>query len=336
MCKKGTVAACILYITNGCTMVVSMAGLAVGIWLLVADTAVTNSIPDYLAVAITVIMAVVLLVSGLGVFATVAQMKENQDSDPNTGSALGKEGCCTKDCCNSCGISLYGFLAIFGSLLAFAMGVVALHYSAALPNEITNLYANTTTVATIEGWFSDLDSYIDTTVYSAILSSTGGGDWIDTQDLLGCCGWNDTSADPSIYLTGSCCSNSDGSNRTLVDSLSEDSIQQLFNGDVSVTFSECNTIDSAVLTCKGIMLYTTESNLLAVGIVLLVLFFILLVCFVCALVVRYCAGGQGSSAAVKPMEEGSLAKVDLNDDKTSSSGGAASSAGGSSSKSAEV
>lgn len=327
MCKKGTVAACILYVTNGVTMVVSLAGLALGIWLLAADNAVTNSVPDYLAVAITIIMAVVCVISGLGVFATVAQMKENMDSDPNTGSALGKEGCCTKDCCNSCGISLYGFLAIFGSLLSLAMGVVALHYSEALPAEVSTLYANNSAVTTIESWFTQLDSYIDDKVTAAIVSSSSGTDWIDTQNLLGCCGWN-TTVD---YLTGDCCT-SGSANATVVDSLSEEVITSLFNGETAISFAgSCNAYGDAVLTCKGVMLVATEGNLLGFGIGLLVMFFILLVCFICALVVRYCSGGQGG-ASVQPVDpikdEDAPPKVDLNEDKDkkdakSSTGGSA-------------
>merc|ERR1719473_1824306 len=106
-------------------MLVALVGLGLGIWLLVANTAVTKSVPDYLAVTIVVAMGIFAFVAGLGVFSTVAQMKENADTDPNTGKGLGKEGCCTKDCCNSCGLSLYSFLSIIGSLLALALGIVS-------------------------------------------------------------------------------------------------------------------------------------------------------------------------------------------------------------------
>ena len=292
-------------------MAVSLAGLAVGIWLLAADTAVTNSIPDYLAVTVVIVMSVVALIAGLGVFATVAQMKENMDSDPNTGKALGQEGACTKDCCNSCGISLYAFLSLFGALLAFAMGVVAIHYSEALPAEVQTLYVNSTAVSTVEGWFADLDTYIDDKVNSLIVaSSSTGQDWIDTQDLLGCCGWDNVSATPSIYLTGSCCTGG-----VLADSLDSQTIEQLLTGEIAVSLAGgCNELNGDTLTCKGIMLVSTEGNLLAVGIVLLVIFFVLLVCFVCALVVRYCSGGQGEAGKVAPVKD-PPPKVDLSDDK---------------------
>ena len=66
MCKKGEIAACILYVTNSISFVLAIAGLAIGIWLLTADTGVTNSFPDYLSVAIVISMSVILLLGGLG------------------------------------------------------------------------------------------------------------------------------------------------------------------------------------------------------------------------------------------------------------------------------
>jgi len=316
MCKKGEIAACILYVTNSISFVLAIAGLAIGIWLLTADTGVTNSFPDYLSVAIVISMSVILLLGGLGIFATVAQMKENKDHNANTGKALGKEGCCTKDCCNSCGISLYGFFAIAGSLLALALGVVALYYSGALPAEVTALYDNTTASDTVNGWFASLDTYIDSSIYGAISASVGGTDWIATQNLLGCCGWNDTQADPTIYLTGECCPGQVGTNATLVDSLSSDTIEDLFiTGDISITISQCNTVNGSPMTCKGIMLYTTQSNLTTVGVVLCIMFFVLFVCFICALKVRYCAGGQAGDASVAPADGQKNAKVDIRNKK---------------------
>jgi len=311
MCKKGQIAACILYVTNGITLALSLAGLGIGIWLLVSNTAVTNSVPDYLAVALTVAMVVFAFVAGLGVFATVAQMKENNDTDPETGGALGKEGCCTKDCCNSCGISLYSFFSIFGSVGGLIFGVIAIYYAGALPTEISNAYTNSSVATTVDGWFTSLDSYIDDKVYSLIERTTtsGGTDWIDTQDLLGCCGWNDTAADADIYLTGGCCTVANGTNATLIDSLSGDTFTSLFNGELAITFSECNTVQGSVLTCKGLVLYSTQSNLVTVGVVLLVIWFVLLVCFICALKVRFCSGGQNGANVAPEKGKGKAASV---------------------------
>ena len=306
MCKKGQVAACILYVTNGITLLLSLVGLGLGIWLLVSNTAVTNSVPDYLAIAIVIIMVLIAFIAGLGVFATVAQMKENNDTDPTTGKKLGEEGCCTKDCCNSCGISLYSFFSIIGSFMAFGMGIVAVYYSGALPAQLA-ASINATAGATVDSWFSSLDNYIDDKVFSLIATSIsrGGSDWMDTQNLLGCCGWNSTTADATV-LTGDCCTNANGTNAALVDSLSGDTFNQLFNGDLAITFSTCNTVGGAVMTCKGLVYYQTQTNLLTIGIVLLVIWFVLLACFICALKVRYCSGGQGD-AQVEPSRSSSKA-----------------------------
>ena len=321
MCKKGELAACILYVTNGITMLLALVGLGLGIWLMIEDSAVTNSVPDYLAIAIVIIMVVVAFIGGLGVFATVAQMKENNDTDTSTGKALGKEGCCTKDCCNSCGISLYSFFSIIGAFMSFGMGIVAIYYSGALPAELQNDAIN----QTVSGWFSSLDSYIDDKVYGLIDQSiaNGGNDWIDTQDLLGCCGWNSTDTmDYATVLTGSCCTDAGGGNATLIDTLSGDTFTQLFNGELAITFSDCNLVGTAVMTCKGLVYYQTQSNLLTVGIVLIVIWAVLLTCFVCALKVRYCSGGQ--SAQVQPDRNGqnkAAAHVEMRSESKSSDSG---------------
>lgn len=294
MCQKGEFAAFILYFANGITFLLAIAGLALGIWLILAESALSNSVPDYLTIAIIVISIIIAFVAGLGIFATVAQMKENSDKDAGTGAPLGKEGCCTKDCCNSCGLSLYSFLSIVGAFLALGMGVVAVYYAGALPAELANQAIN----ATLSSWFTSLSGFLDDKVYNLIdrSVSAGGNDWTQTQDLLGCCGWNSTEPDADV-LTGACCTNSTGGNVTLLDTLSGDTMSQLFDGTLTVSFSTCNTVDHSIMTCKGLVLYQTKSNLTSVGIVLLVIFFVLLVCFICALKVRYCSGGQGFQGA---------------------------------------
>jgi hypothetical protein len=317
MCKKGEFAAFILYFTNGITFLLAIAGLALGVWLVVAESAVSNSVPDYLTIAIIVISIIIAFVAGLGIFATVAQMKENSDKDPNTGAALGKEGCCTKDCCNSCGLSLYSFLSIIGAFLALAMGIVAVYYAGALPDELENQAIN----ATLSSWFSSLSNFLDDKIYALIDRSVSndGNDWTQTQDLLGCCGWNSTEPDPDV-LTGACCTNSTGGNVTLLNSLSGETLTKLFDGTLTVTLSTCNAVEEAVLTCKGLVLYQTKANLLSVGIVLIVIFGVLLVCFICALKVRYCSGGQGFQGAV--VAPGDAGKKNAASVKPSSESGA--------------
>jgi len=200
-------AAAIIFIFNSVALILSIAGLAgvCYIWYTQAnpesDGLITLSVATPVAIlGVGIIVCLfVLTIALLGIITTCIELRANKNAEKNKGKNNQPEPKKDKDgkvkapkapkrCCHNAGLLVYIGLSLFAFFFMLIVAIIAGVYSGKLDqvNYITQAKA------TGDEWIDVLESQVSG--YALDMKDKYPETWNGTQALMGCCGWNVTTA----------------------------------------------------------------------------------------------------------------------------------------------